>query len=293
MNTSKNLEILRKNGWLLIKNFFDDTFCDNLRESCITASKDGMVTADLLSNKYTNHLFTNEKFIKIISELLGDKPVYFGDSGYQIASVKGNVPHGFHKDCVDRKNQKGIDWEEDYSLIRVGIYLQDHKNFSEGLVVRTNSHKTPDLTVGKKVNVPSQKGDIIIWYLTTTHSGNARRIKGITNLVLMGDKTGSRLSNWLYHNLPKNLIQPSEKDRVALFLTFGKNDRHLKRYINYLKHRSYMVDIWKNINYEKSLLEKIKLQGMLEVIDMKEDALCIDSVKYPEYNFDQFQNYHI
>lgn len=139
--------------------------------------------------------------------------------------MEGGIGHGFHKDSVDRKNAKGNDWQDDYSLIRVGIYLQDHSCHSDGLVIRNQSHKTMDLRTGKKINVPSQKGDVIIWYLTTTHSGNAKRLRFSDYPVLMGGSTGgNRLCQKAYDQLPAIFLQPSEKDRVAVFATFGKHD---------------------------------------------------------------------
>ena len=184
--------------------------------------------AQILSNKYLSNLFLNNKLINLLTDIIGQKPVYFGDSTFQIASLAGGIQNGFHKDCVDRKNSSGIDWEDDYSIIRIGIYLQDHKNYSEGLVVRDKSHKSSNLSIGKKINVPSKPGDLVIWFLTTTHAGNAKRIKIIDYPVLMSNDESSKLSRKLYHKLPKSFIMPSQKDRIAIFATFGKDDRHLK-----------------------------------------------------------------
>jgi hypothetical protein len=292
-NNNTYAETLREKGWILVKNFFDAETIDRFRSDCIKFSKEGSESSDLLSNKYLSHLFTDEKLVKFLADLIGGKPVYFGDSSFQIASVEGRISNGFHKDSVDRKNANGLDWGNDYSIIRLGIYLQDHRNHSEGLVVRTGSHKTIDVTKGKKVNVPSEKGDLIVWYLTTTHSGNARRIKGIDYPVLMGDFTGGWFAQKLYYHLPKILLKPSEKDRIAIFATFGKQDIHLKRYLEYLKHRSYMVETWKKINYDCDAVEKIQTQNLLELIDMKDEAQKIDSVKYPPYDFDQFEKFNI
>ena len=290
---SKRLENLKKDGWIVVKDFFDSEFCENLRKDCYQSTEAGLGGTDLLSNKYLNHLFLNEKLMALLTEILGEKPVYFGDSTYQIASVEGGIATGFHKDSVDRKNPNGIDWGNDYSLIRVGIYLQDHKDFSEGLVVRTNSHHTPDLKTGKKINVPSQKGDLIIWYLTTTHSGNAKRIKGTNEALLMKDNPASGLVNKVYDKILYKLLQPSQKDRVALFATFGKNDNHLERYLKYLKHRAYMVDIWKKTDYDSAILEAIKNQGKLKVREMKSEAMAINPSAFEEYNFDAFEKYNI
>ncbi len=290
MNYKKKLQ---ENSWVLCKNIFDQEYCDKLRNDCFRTYSETNKNGEILSNPYLNHLFTNEKFIDFISSFFESKPVYFGDSGFQIASFEGRISNGFHKDSVDRENSNGIDWKPGYSLIRVGIYLQDHKNFSEGLVVRKKSHHNNNLKVGKKINVPSQKGDIIVWYLTTTHSGNAKRIKGIDFPVLMGDDTGGWLSHRLYYHLPKVFIQKSEKDRVAIFLTFGQDDIHLKRYINYLKYRRYMVESWQSQNFNEKFLNEIKTQNKLEIIDLKKEALKLDLNNFEEYEFSNFQKYNI
>lgn len=284
-----DIEKLKKNGWVLIKDFFDETYCDTLRELCYKSNEEGFGVKDLLSNPYLNRLFLNDKLLQLLTEILGEKPVYFGDSAYQIASVFGGISTGFHKDSIDRKNKNGLDWQENYSLLRVGIYLQDHKNFSEGLVVRNGSHKFMETTIGEKINVPSQKGDLVIWYLTTTHSGNAKRLMGTDKALLMPDKKNNRFLNALY----KLLLRPSQKDRVALFMTFGKKDIHLERYLNYLKHRKYMVDSIKNQNFDENFVAELKSKNKLEVIDMKNDILKINENDFVEYNFEEFQKFGI
>ncbi len=290
---NNNLVLLKKNGWLLIKNFFDSDYCDNLRESCYKSSTSGLDGKDLLSNNNLNFLFFNEKLMALLTDLIGEKPVYFGDSSYQIASINGGIATGFHKDCIDRNNPKGLDWDKDYSLIRIGIYLQDHKNYSEGLIVRTNSHHTNDLNKGKKINVPSEKGDLIIWYLTTTHSGNAKRLKGTDANLFMNDSLKKNILGKIYYKVLYKFVQPSQKDRVALFATFGKNDVHLDRIIKYLKHRSYMVSSWKNENYNSDILKKIKQQNLLEVREMKIEVDSIDTENFVEYNFVDFKKFNI
>jgi hypothetical protein len=34
---------------------------------------------------------------------------------------------------------------------------------------------------------------------------------------------------------------------MALFLSYGKEDHHMDRYMRYLKTRSYAIDRWKNM----------------------------------------------
>jgi hypothetical protein len=137
--------------------------------------------------------------------------------------------------------------------------------------LRTGSHKFTDLTKGKKVNAPTEPGDIVIWYLTTTHSGNAKRFKFFNSPVLAFDGTKS-FRSMLYFRIQKYasfLLQKSEADRIALFLTYGIKDHHLDHYLKYLKTRKYAIKMWRNSPYSKELLDKVKGKK-LTVLSMTE-----------------------
>lgn len=256
----ENQKNLEEKGWVIIKNVFTKAEVEELRNKVQLSDKQGYKKGDLLSNPNLENVVYDDRILKIISEVLGSKPIYFGDSSYQIASVVGRISSGFHKDNVDRDDQNGPDWKSPYTIVRVGIYLQDHARHSEGLILRTGSHKYTDLTKGKKINAPTEPGDIVIWYLTTSHSGNAKRIKLFNYPVLGFDDTHS-FKSLLYFRIQRFapfLIQKSEKDRMALFLTFGLNDKHLERYLTYMKTRRYAVEAWKDSKYSPELLNKIK-----------------------------------
>jgi hypothetical protein len=53
-----------------------------------------------------------------------------------------------------------------------------------------------------------------------------------------------------------------ERERVAIFITFGLDDHHLKRYIPYLKTRQYMVEIWKSMKWDDDVWEAVKCKNL-------------------------------
>jgi hypothetical protein len=175
--------------------------------------------------------------VGIARQLIGRDPVvYFGDAGVMI----GGNGRGFHKDNTCRDVVEHDDWKTPYTLIRMAIYLEDHERHSGGLKVRRGSHRHADVTTGEIVDIPSRAGDIVAWFLTTTHSGHAARVRGLP-LVHLPPRFEVRM--------PAALHVPEETLRMAAFLTFGTDDHHLRNYI--AKHTNlatypdnYMFKSW-------------------------------------------------
>ena len=68
-----------------------------------------------------------------------------------------------------------------------------------------------------------------------------------------------------------------------------KRDLHLDRYLKYLKHRAYMLDIWKKSHYQDEVMKKIQETDRLEIVDMREVASATDMEKFVEYDFNTQQ----
>jgi ectoine hydroxylase-related dioxygenase (phytanoyl-CoA dioxygenase family) len=238
-------EFFKKNGYCIVKNVFSEDDIKSFRnlayETLEKDKEENLVTkvrskiknvyypkGDLLG-KPLSQVLLNDKILKIAKEILQDKPVYFRDSTYQI----GIGDRGFHRDNVDRITNEGPDWEGEYDIIRMAVYMQDHDKFSGGLKVIQGSHVGENY---KKVFIDSKAGDVVVWDLKTFHSGNAQRLKLLSNLVL-----GYRLENLL----PKFLFKDSQQERISCFMSFAKNGNHLERYKEkYMKVK--MIDHLKN-----------------------------------------------
>ncbi len=236
---SSNLVIdkqrFEQDGYLVVKNVFTVEEIKQLRDEAYrqyeidTAKKlnfqlPNLPTkaryskGDLLSKELLRHALLDDRILEIARKILGsDDLIYFGDSSYQI----GTGLRGFHRDNIDRTDMNGPDWKGDYTLIRVGIYLQDHKNYSGGLKIKVGTHKHAD---GKPVFVDSEVGDVALWSLKTIHSGNAVRLKLFPGYSInTAGKEGM---------VPSFMKKEEQQERISLFMTFALKSSHLDRYIN-------------------------------------------------------------
>lgn len=253
-------EEINKNGWIIAKNVFSNEEINKFRE---LALKDTDHKGDLLSSTCLSDVITDKRLLDIIKKCLGTESLfYFGDS-----SVSINVSNrGFHKDSRDRENANSEEFKDiDYSLLRIGIYLQDHTTHSQGLCLRDKSHLIPNVNKGKIINVKSEAGDVIVWKLTTTHSANAEILSSFPNLALNPKIT---------HLLPDALKLKSINPRIAFFACFGKEDAYSKSYIEYLKTRTYAVDRWEKSIYTDENILKMKTNNVrVESLDVKDISM--------------------
>lgn len=216
------------------------------------------VKGDLLSKEKLYPVLLDDRILNIARTVLNTTDiVYFGDSSYQI----GTGLRGFHRDCLDRTDLSAPDWQSDYTLIRIGIYLQNHKDYSGGLKVKQGSHMRAD---GKSVFIDNEVGDVVTWSLKTIHSGNAVRLKFFPNLSI--DKGEGRIPSFLKKDEPT--------ERVSLFMTFGVKGFHLDRYIEeYELKRPDAREHLKSSRYTPAVLELAKTKG-LEVIKLMPEQVA-------------------
>ena len=175
--------------------------------------------------KEFKYIIFDERVLDCVRTLIGSDIVYFQDSTIQI----GEGLTGYHKDNKTDNDPHHNDWKSNYDVVRMGVYFQNVKDFSGGINIKLGSHNHADYHSGKGVNVPLETGDIVFWKLTTTHSGNAKRLKLLPRLALLG--RAQRM-------LPESFFIPEEMQRMALFATYGKPGVHLDSFINYFKHKS-------------------------------------------------------
>jgi hypothetical protein len=223
MNTNLAIDKQRfeQDGYLVVKNVFTPGEIKQLRDEAYKQYE--LDAAKKLTFQIPN-LPTKAKYSKgdriltIARKILGSNDlIYFGDSSYQI----GTGLRGFHRDNIDRTNLSGPDWQGEYTLLRLGIYLQDHKNYSGGLKIKLGTHKQAD---GKPVFVDSEIGDVALWSLKTIHSGNAVRLKMFPNYSI--NTSGKE------NIIPAFLKKEEQQERISLFMTFALKSSHLDRYIN-------------------------------------------------------------
>jgi Phytanoyl-CoA dioxygenase (PhyH) len=131
-----------QDGFVVVRNVFSQAEIASLREKAYKQvdadAKEGLLDkrisnsickiplGDLLSKSNLRHILLDERILDVARTLLPQCPlVYFGDNTYQI----GNAGSGFHRDNVNRETE-GPDWLSSYTLLRMGIYLQEHSKHS-------------------------------------------------------------------------------------------------------------------------------------------------------------------
>tara|TARA_Y100000389_G_C17430190_1_gene502097 strand:+ start:408 stop:1211 length:804 start_codon:yes stop_codon:yes gene_type:complete len=188
-----------------------------------------------------DYIIFNKNYLKAIKSLIGPDIAYMQDSSIQI----GTGYTGYHKDNISRDDKDHDDWKSNYDVIRGALYFQNTKDYSGGVNIRIGSHKHANLFSGKAINVPLEEGDLIFWKLTSTHSGNAKRLKFFPNLSLFGR---------IQRLLPDYFFIAEQLERMALFASFGKPGIHYNNYERYLRSKT-SDSTRKNSKYSKKSRE--------------------------------------
>jgi hypothetical protein len=242
--TQYPIEEFDKNGFCVIPSLFSKQEIEGIGEAFDKLEdeqiKSGKVVRDhesaiflsgdvLGSEAYKefNYLLFNSKILNASRALLGENISYFGESNMQ----SGIGLRGFHKDNreSDREDPDGADWVGEYPLIRIAIYLHDSDLYSGGIkLVRGSHRKATSYFKTGGVNVSSVRGDVVIWKLTTTHSGNPVRLKGIPNLSLHPG---------IEAKIPPMFHKHNPRRRRAIFIVVGAPSDHLNRYTEYYGSR--------------------------------------------------------
>ena len=271
------VQFFDEHGWVIFRNVFDAAEIHEFRAAVESIRQTGYA-GDLLSSKDLggSRFILEGRIVGIVKTVLRGAPCYFGDSS---ASIDVGAM-GFHKDNPDREDARAPDWRSPYTLIRIGVYLQDHAAHSGGLAVRDRSHLEVNRNKGRPLAIPTKQGDLVLWSLRTTHSGYAARLKTFpwvfVPMPLVKVLGSSRLAGASV--LPR-FFRPLEMDsRLAIFATYGINDEHQARYLAYLRTRQYAVSKWRATVYDDSIFDAAEARGV-RLISMHEQVQNIEASK--------------
>lgn len=203
-----------------------------------------------------NYIIFDERILNCVRNLIGTDIVYFQDSTIQI----GTGLTGYHKDNKTDNNPEDSDWKTSYDVIRMGVYFQNTQDFSGGINIKIGSHNYPNYYSGRSINVPLETGDVVFWKLTTTHSGNAKRLKFLPNISFPGR---------IQRILPESFFLPEEMERIALFACFGRPGIHLDSYVNYFQQKSDTPIRLNNSSFSKlsqslAVANRVSLESILK-----------------------------
>ncbi len=269
--TKEQRDFFHKNGYLHLKSFFTQEEVVSFRKGCqLDKPGDSMCTQEF------RHIMFSPKIIGVMKDILGEEIIYpglsltrTGDSPKKVGSRK------FHADTEG----DDLEFSHPYPVINTGIYLQDHKNYSGCLKISPGSHKWPCvltesitqslkliiksllrgefkkayniLNLHKSVNIPSEAGDLIIWYVRTHHSGYGVRLKFFKNISLP-----PVIENWI----PSFLRLPDNPKRDVMLSIFTAPSKYLEEYIRVQINKDRRI----NHYLHNKCLDSPKIQKMAE-----------------------------
>ncbi len=240
--TTEQVAFFKKNGYLHVPAFFNQEEVATFRAGCRN-NKAG----DSVCRPEFNRVMLSPKVIAVVKDLIGNDVIYPGLSLTRTKDFpKSFGSRFFHTDVVD----DDMDYTHPYPIINTGIYLQDHIHYSNALKVIPGSHTRPCVTsktisgavknivlaiikgnvrdawrilnLHRSVNLPSQAGDLLIWYVRTHHSGYGVRPKFFTNWSLP-----PVLENWI----PRFLRLPDNPDRDVMLSIYAAPSKYLEPYL--------------------------------------------------------------
>jgi ectoine hydroxylase-related dioxygenase (phytanoyl-CoA dioxygenase family) len=253
-----DVKSFQEDGFLHLKNVLDEDEVALLRQTAYDTIAQDKESGTMFYHRFArNHLgcltaiepfkrlILDDRMVHIAEQLLGGRPCFFGDSIFEI----GIGSRGFHKDTSNRVDPNHPDWTEAYPIVRLALYLQDHREYSGGLKVRKGSHRTVKTNVGEPVLIPSEAGDVVAFSLRTSHAGNAVRLKMAPELSL---------DHRLEKRIPAFLRRPEDSERVSFFLTYGLPSPALDRFIDFMRgHKVYRERI-AHSSYSPELIREIE-----------------------------------
>lgn len=242
-----DVEKFWRDGYALLPNAYTADEVEAMRAE----AREHVKTGGELATSPMAHVLTDGRMVKVAQKLLDtDAILYGGDSS---ATING-VIRAWHKDNTDREDPAAPDWDDRYTQLRFGIYLQDHTEHTGGLNLKVGSHDKCDLNSGKTIYVRNRPGDLLVWSMRMTHSGAG---------TLLKDPNAPRdpePHEW--NKFPADEIAPAHAERIAVFAHLGAVDKHGERYLDYLKTRTYIVDAWRKRPFTEEVLADLAAAGL-------------------------------
>jgi len=173
---------LYNNGFVVVKNVYSEEQISNMRQSSLAFFSEGggfknagghakpdWIKEDSLSELL--HEYNMDKMQTLVSEYVGEEVFFIGHNDLHL-----NRSVGWHRDQLNgeaRKFQIHSPWDtvedQEMKIYKVNLYLQDHSNNNDALVVRKGSHKFESLQRGIVEQIRLGLGDLIIFDQRLSH----------------------------------------------------------------------------------------------------------------------------
>ncbi|WP_374157615.1 phytanoyl-CoA dioxygenase family protein [Mycobacterium sp. G7A2] len=169
-------------------------------------------------------VFAHPRILAVVKQVLGETDVVF--TGH--CDIHMNMLSGWHKDSGETVPGGYFTGpymsSEDCRVYKVAIYLQDTGK-RDGFTARLGSHREVDLSVGEAVSVQSRRGDIVVFDVRITHTGQLpdpveKGLKGL-NLALNHGHRDREDRQWVSRIKSSYWKLIGRRDRLSVFFTYG------------------------------------------------------------------------
>ena len=169
-------------------------------------------------------IFSHPRILRVVSEVLGEANVVF--TGH--CDIHMNMLSGWHKDSGEAVPGGYFTGpymtSPDCRVYKVAIYLQD-TGPRDGFTARLGSHRQTDLAAGEKISAQSKVGDIVVFDVRLTHTGQLpdmaeKGIKGLSRLANRGRRDRQDPA-WISNLKSTYWRIIGRRDRLSVFFTYG------------------------------------------------------------------------
>lgn len=169
-------------------------------------------------------VFSHPRIVHIIKQVLGESNVVFTGLG----DVHMNMLSGWHKDSGETVPGGYFTGpymtSPDCRVYKVAVYLQDTGK-RDGFTARLGSHRHTDLSTGEEINARSRVGDIVVFDVRITHTGQLpdpveKGLKGLSRVVNKGQRDKQDAS-WVSRLKAGYWKVIGRRDRLSVFFIYG------------------------------------------------------------------------
>lgn len=211
-------------------------------------------------------IFAHPKILAIVKQAVGETDLVF--TGH--CDIHMNMLSGWHKDSGETVPGGYFTGpymtSSDCRVYKVAIYLQDTGR-RDGFTARLGSHRETDLSVGDKVNVQSRTGDIVVFDVRITHTGQLPDPveKGLKGLSLALNRKQRDLEDPAWVSKVKagywKLI--GRRDRLSVFFTYGAPNGFTYDFANAnLKRQARQGGSQDSLGLSPALREALQREGV-------------------------------
>ena len=255
-NYEKISKKLKLDGFFYAKNFFNEEEVNQiLTETNVSHQINDINHKKVIVSQIYNHknfwkIIRNKKILEFLRNTIGNNLCYLYNSHSVFQENDNDVDISWHRDNPCRNYGIGPDWiNNDYNVIRVGIYLSDKEKCQTGLsLISQSNYKKKWICILLKI----LRNKFKKIYFNKIFRFFLDKFIGAKKIYTNKGDCIFFFAN-IYHSSLR-----SKSDRRAIFMSYGTKNNHAQNYLNYFFHHR------KDFEIDENLIKKSDLKKYLD-----------------------------